>query len=74
MKTEPPPPRGIRRTRGCDKLDLHEKAVALAALRKREVVDNAIATQKGAKPYIVLNVELCDGVSDENGSSSYIGW
>lgn len=50
------------------------KAVALAALREREVVDNAIAAQKGAKPYTVLNVELCDGVSDENGSSSYIGW
>ena len=51
-----------------------KKVTALAALRKREAVDNAIAAQKGASPYTVLNVELCNGVSDENGSSSYIGW
>ena len=34
------------------------KEAALAALRKREVVDNMIAAQKGLKPYTILNVEL----------------
>lgn len=48
------------------------KEAALAALRKREVVDNAIAAQKGLKPYTVLNVEFNDGRDDE--SAGYIGW
>ena len=48
------------------------KETALIALRKREVRDNAIAAQKGLKPYTVLNVELNDGTVDE--SSGYIGW
>lgn len=46
------------------------KEAALAPLRKREAVDNAIAAQKGLKPYTVLNVELNDGAN--NGL--YIGW
>lgn len=48
------------------------KETAIAALRKQEVVDNMIATQKGLKPYTVLNVELNDGMLDEGGG--YIGW
>lgn len=48
------------------------KEVALAALRKREVVDNMIAAQKGLKPYTVLNVELCDGTTGKY--DGYIGW
>ena len=48
------------------------KEAALAALRKREAGDNAIAAEKGLKPYTVLNVELNDGTVDE--SSGYIGW
>ncbi len=48
------------------------KEAALVPLRKREAVDNAIAAEKGLKPYTVLNVELNDGTVDE--SSGYIGW
>ena len=47
------------------------KEAALIALRKREAKDNAIAAQKGLKPYTVLNVELNDGVSSKGG---YMGW
>lgn len=47
------------------------KETALAALREREVRDNAIAAQKGLKPYSVLNVELNDGAYDK--SAGYIG-
>lgn len=47
------------------------KEAALAALRKREVKDNAIAAQKGLKPYTVLNVELHDGTGGKGG---YMGW
>lgn len=47
------------------------KEAAIAALRKREIKDNAIAAQKGLKPYTVLNVELNDGTG---GKSGYIGW
>lgn len=48
------------------------KETALAALRKREVKDNAVAAQKGLKPYTVLNVELNDGTDDK--SAGYMGW
>jgi len=48
------------------------KETALAALRKRESRDNAIAAQKGLKPYTVLNVELHDGA--EPRGAGYIGW
>ena len=48
------------------------KEAAIAALRKREIVDNAIAAQKGLKPYTVLNVEFNDGVGEKGGG--YIGW
>lgn len=48
------------------------KETALAALRKREVADNAIAAQKGLKPYTLLNVELYNGADDKSGG--YIGW
>ena len=47
------------------------KEAALAPLRKRETVDNAIAAQKGLKPYTVLNVEFNDGTGDGGG---YMGW
>ena len=46
------------------------KETALAPLRKREAVDNAIAAQKGLNPYTVLNVELNDGAKND----LYIGW
>ncbi len=48
------------------------KEAAIAALRKREVVDNMIAMQKGLKPYTVLNVELNAETADKGGG--YIGW
>ena len=47
------------------------KEAALSALRKREARDNAIAAQKGLKPYTVLNVELNDGTGSSGG---YMGW
>lgn len=48
------------------------KETALAALRKREAKDNAIAAEKGLKPYTLLNVELNSGADSRNGG--YIGW
>ena len=48
------------------------KEAALAPLRRREAVDNAIAAQKGLKPYTILTVELNDGTADKGGG--YIGW
>lgn len=48
------------------------KEAALAPLRRREAVDNAIATQKGLKPYTILTVELNDGTADKG--AGYIGW
>ena len=48
------------------------KETALAALRKREVADNAIAAQKGLKPYTLLNVEFNKGTADK--TSGYMGW
>ncbi len=48
------------------------KEAALVPLRKREIVDNAIAAQKGLKPYTILNVELNDGTADKGGG--YMGW
>lgn len=47
------------------------KEAALAPLRKLETVDNAIAAQKGLKPYTVLNVEFNDGMGD---GGCYMGW
>ena len=47
------------------------KAAAIDALMKREVKDNAIAAEKGLKPYTLLNVELHDGA---DGKSGYLGW
>ena len=47
------------------------KETALIALREREARDNAIAAQKGLKPYTVLNVEFNDGTYDK--SAGYIG-
>jgi len=47
------------------------KETALAALRAREVYDNAIAAQKGLKPYTLLNVELHDGTG---ACGAYVGW
>lgn len=48
------------------------KETALAALRQREVRDNAIAAQKGLKPYTVLNVEFNTGADGK--SAGYMGW
>lgn len=48
------------------------KAIATAALLKRESKDNAIAMQKGLKPYTFLNVELCDGSGEKSGG--HVGW
>ena len=48
------------------------KEAALASLMEREAKDNAIAAQKGLKPYILLNVEFNDGADSQ--SSGYMGW
>lgn len=48
------------------------KEAALAALLKREVKDNAIAAQKGLKPYTMLNVEL--GTGEDHKGGGYTGW
>ena len=48
------------------------KEAALASLMEREAKDNAIAAQKGLKPYTLLNVEFNDGVDGQ--SSGYMGW
>ena len=48
------------------------KEAALASLMEREAKDNAIAAQKGLKPYTLLNVEFNDGVDSQ--SSGYMGW
>lgn len=48
------------------------KETALPALLEREAKDNAIAEQKGLKPYTLLNVEFNDGTDDK--SSGYMGW
>jgi len=51
---------------------VHElKSMAAAALSKREAQDNAVAAEKGLKPYTFLNVELNDG-SVQDGH--YLGW
>lgn len=39
---------------------------------EREAKDNAIAAQKGLKPYTLLNVEFNDGADSQ--SSGYMGW
>ena len=48
------------------------KEAALASLMEREAKDNAIAAQKGLKPYTLLNVEFNDGTDGQ--SSGYMGW
>ncbi len=48
------------------------KEAAIYALRKREIRDNAIAEQKGLKPYTLLNVEFNDGTYDKSGRN--MGW
>ena len=47
------------------------KEAAVAALLRKEEKDNAIAAQKGLKPYTFLNVELHDGA---DGKGGYMGW
>jgi len=47
------------------------KEAAVAALLRKEVTDNAIAAEKGLKPYTFLNVELHDGADNKSG---YMGW
>ena len=58
-------------TNGCPEEVAAAKAAAIDALMKREVKDNAIAAEKGLKPYTLLNVELHDGA---DGKSGYLGW
>ena len=48
------------------------KEAALASLMERETKDNALAAQKGLKPYTLLNVEFNDGADSQ--SSGYMGW
>ena len=48
------------------------KEAAIAALMEREAKDNAIAEQKGLKPYTLLNVEFNDGTDEK--ASGYMGW
>ena len=48
------------------------KETALTSLMEREAKDNAIAAQKGLKPYTLLNVEFNDGADSQN--SGYMGW
>lgn len=48
------------------------KEAAMPALMEREAKDNAIAEQKGLKPYTLLNVEFNDGTDDK--ASGYMGW
>lgn len=48
------------------------KETALTSLMEREAKDNAIAAQKGLKPYTLLNVEFNDGADGQ--SSVYMGW
>ena len=48
------------------------KEAALASLMEREAKDNAIAAQKGLKPYTLLNVEFND--SADSQYSGYRGW
>ena len=48
------------------------KEAALASLMEREAKDNAIAAQKGLKPYTLLNVEFNNGADSQ--SSGYMGW
>ena len=48
------------------------KETALAVLKKKEAMDNAIAAEKGLKPYTVLTVELHDGAEDIH--TGYLGW
>lgn len=46
------------------------KEAALPALIKRQKIDNEIAAQKGLRPYMILNVEFCDGAD----GMAYGGW
>lgn len=48
------------------------KKTAIEHLRMRAEKDNAVAVQKGLKPYTVLNVELHNGTHGKD--SGYIGW
>ncbi len=47
------------------------KEAAIPALLRKEEKDNAIAAEKGLKPYTFLNVELHDGADNKSG---YMGW
>ena len=46
------------------------KETAYTALKERELQDNAIAGEKGLKPYTLLNVEFNDGADQQ--SSGYM--
>jgi hypothetical protein len=48
------------------------KQKAIIQLMEREATDNAVATERGLKPYKILNVELNDGSYHESGG--YLGW
>ena len=48
------------------------KETALPVLKEREARDNAIAAEKGLKPYTLLNVEFNDGTNEQ--VRGYMGW
>ena len=48
------------------------KEAALPMLLQREAEDNEIASQKGLKPYTLLNVEFNDGAGEQ--TNGYMGW
>ena len=51
---------------------IRDRETAYTALKERELQDNAIAAEKGLKPYTLLNVEFNDGADQQ--SNGYIGW
>lgn len=48
------------------------KELAFPILKEREARDNAIAAEKGLKPYTLLNVEFNDGTDEQ--VRGYMGW
>jgi hypothetical protein len=48
------------------------KEKAIAGMKEREAIDNAVAKEKGLKPYKFLTVELNDGSNPQ--TSGYMGW
>ena len=53
-----------------------KKELAYPALKKLEALDNAIAAEKGLKPYKLLSIEFCNGENQETCGTytDYMGW